>query len=258
MRIDFKMKKLLLITGLFTVSTFGFSQSEDPKKVVTYRDQEVMSGGLKVIMTDASSMLNYAKAKLSLTNGSNTIIMVKPKECYYTTANGKIFSTDKDFWISVGESKNKLMDVKTPYVRIEETGLHMDGIYVLGDQIIAATGDITMFAPSRVNIGNFVLELRKIVTEKKEMVINASVIYLGENIGVFNAPEVKLKSSSGKEYTNIKFVENQIIFNKNDAHNVYYQFECPTKNETFVLAVHDAFSEMTPIKSKAFVIPLQQ
>ncbi|MFL5764283.1 MAG: hypothetical protein ACJ77K_10125 [Bacteroidia bacterium] len=238
---------------LFCFSTL-FSAGQ---KIICFADDTKVTSNARYAITNAVCLEEVIKAKVKITNLTDQTLLVKPEECFFTTAKGNLFSHDR--WVIIGPhgEETKVIDAKGDMIQCKEATLNMNGIYTCSDTQITVSPAIKLKPEKEIRVGNFILELDQYDQDKTEIVFKYKVTYTGNQVGLCRPGKATVKSSSGKEFKNFKEIQRTVLFKKNDDFLVGFTFSVDSKKDDHVLYLNDMLTESTPVKAGGTAIALK-
>lgn len=249
------MKNSLLI--LFVVlSQLSFSQKKLKYETIFFTDNSVETTQAKISAESAISEKEFIKAKLVVTNYTNKTLVIKPKECSFSSPKGDLFSKDKWIIIAPHEKESKTIDAKGEDVKTDVSSLNINGFYTCGNSEKFSAPDMKLPPEKKLKIGNFEIELDTWDRDGKEIMIKYNVKYIGEKVGLFSPSKVVLKSAEGAEYKNQREKDKAYAFGKNEDRLVGFLYLSDSKKDNS-LVWKEAFEEFDLEKLENTTIKLE-
>jgi hypothetical protein len=250
------MKKYILFCLLgYSAMTLN-AQTKTKYETVFFEDVTEESIIARFNVTGALSENEVIKAKVKVTNYTDKTLVLKPEECFYTTAKGDLASRDRWIIIAPRQQESKVIDVKGNDLKTEATTLKINGLYVCNHVESFDAGSIALPPEKEMVIGNFRVELDGYDQDGKEIMIKYKIRYIGDKIGSFVPAKVTLKSAEGQEYKNMKEKDKVYSFKKNEDYLVGFLYISDSKKGN-KLSWNTAFGESVPEKTENVNIELK-
>jgi len=250
------MKTLSILVLFFLVSQFCFSQKKLKYETIFFNDNSVETAQAKITTESAICEKEFIKTKLVVTNYTNKPLVIKPKECSFSSPKGDLFSKDKWLIVAPHDKESKVIDAKGEDIKTDESVLNLNGLYICNNSEKFSSPDMKLPPEKKIKIGNFELELDTWDRDGKEIMIKYNVKYIGDKVGLFSPSKVLLKSAEGTEYKNQKEKDKIYAFAKNEDRLIGFLYVSDSKKEN-ILLWKDAFEEFDLEKLENIAIKLE-
>jgi hypothetical protein len=243
------MKKILL------PAFCCLAMAMNAQKTICFQDKTVETSRGKFQVTNGVSQDEYIKAKVTITNLTDKILVIKPEESYYTTPQAKCFSKDRWMVIASHDQESKVIDAKGYGIKTNDATLNLS-VYTCREPEVTSAPPIPLKPKKEIQVGNFRLTLDMYEESKTGIVFKFSVKYTGDKLGQCRPGKAMVKSASGGEFKNSKETDRVVSFMKDEEHLVGFTFYVDKKQD-YTLYLNDMLTELTPESPDNTTIQLQ-
>lgn len=199
----------------------SLAQAQKKYEKIVYSEVTTEGNGMSITAKNGISNDKFTKFNLKIRNNGDEVLFYRANESKLIV-NGKEYKpNEKPLAIGVGETDNRVVDIKGSDFLVNAYKFEVNGIYKLTNSKPVDAPEFQL--PPSMNefkAGNFTCTMYNLKKETDKTVVKFECRYTGDKIGVIQTGKAAVKLPDGTEVANAKSNLNPYLLEKGDTKKI--------------------------------------